>query len=192
MANNRTKKLLGDSLKKLMAAKPIERISVQQICDQCGLHRKTFYYHFETKYDLLNWTFHYDCIEPILEGDYPDFESAFESIVRCIDCQRPFFTNAFRVAPTTSFGNTFSNSFQNFFIEQVKVLFKRFVRPNYQQPRYVEPREFETYYPDTVAVSLMGNVQQWLLEHPELTVEQYLELLHDFLGRWNLASVPQA
>ena len=44
---------------------------------------------------------------------------------------------------------------------------------------YVAARNKENeYLLDTVAGTLMGNVQQWLLEHPELPAEEYLRLLH--------------
>ena len=35
------------SLKKFMETKPLSRITVSEICKDCGFNRKTFYYHFE-------------------------------------------------------------------------------------------------------------------------------------------------
>lgn len=39
-----------------METKPLNRITINEIVDSCGLNRKTFYYHFEDIYDLLKWT----------------------------------------------------------------------------------------------------------------------------------------
>lgn len=54
---SRTKQELAESLKALMQTVPLERISVSDIVERAGLGRNTFYYHFQDKYDLVNWIF---------------------------------------------------------------------------------------------------------------------------------------
>ena len=58
-----TKKTLSSSLKKLMAHKPLAKISVTEIITDCGLNRKTFYYHFADIYALLKWTLEQEAVE---------------------------------------------------------------------------------------------------------------------------------
>ena len=55
--SNQTKQLLAQSLQELMATAPLEKISVNDIVDHANVGRNTFYYHFEDKYDLVNWYF---------------------------------------------------------------------------------------------------------------------------------------
>ncbi len=55
--SNQTKRLLAQSLMDLMMTTPLEKISVNDIVDHAGVGRNTFYYHFEDKYDLVNWYF---------------------------------------------------------------------------------------------------------------------------------------
>ncbi len=55
-----TKKALADALKKMMALKPIDRITVNDLVETCGVSRQTFYYHFDDVYDLLEWVFEED------------------------------------------------------------------------------------------------------------------------------------
>ncbi|MFV0517911.1 MAG: TetR/AcrR family transcriptional regulator C-terminal domain-containing protein [Aminipila sp.] len=50
-----TKRLMADSLKTLMAQKPLNKISIREITTGCGVNRQTFYYHFQDIYDLLEW-----------------------------------------------------------------------------------------------------------------------------------------
>ena len=50
-----TKKALAEALKQLMEEMPFAKISVADICEKCDMNRKSFYYHFKDKYDLLNW-----------------------------------------------------------------------------------------------------------------------------------------
>lgn len=61
MPNNQTsvsmKRQLAMALKKRLAAAPLEKITIKELTDDCGVNRQTFYYHFEDIYDLLKWLF---------------------------------------------------------------------------------------------------------------------------------------
>ena len=50
-----TKRALEASLKKLVKTKPLNKITVSDITDDCGINRMTFYYHFKDIYDLVEW-----------------------------------------------------------------------------------------------------------------------------------------
>lgn len=52
-----TKRALAASLRQLMEEMPFDRIQIAHICAGCDMSRKSFYYHFKDKYDLLNWIF---------------------------------------------------------------------------------------------------------------------------------------
>lgn len=64
-----TKKALSASLKKLMEQKTLDKISIREIIEDCGVNRKTFYYHFEDIYDLLKWIFEEEAIEIVKQYD---------------------------------------------------------------------------------------------------------------------------
>ena len=55
-----TKKALAAALKKMMEVKPIDKITVKDLVELCGVNRQTFYYHFDDVYDLLEWVFEED------------------------------------------------------------------------------------------------------------------------------------
>lgn len=55
-----TKKALAEALKKMMEVKPINKITIKDIVELCGVNRQTFYYHFDDVYDLLEWIFEQD------------------------------------------------------------------------------------------------------------------------------------
>lgn len=52
-----TKKALAASLVKLLKETTLDKITVQEIVDDCGVNRNTFYYHFKDIYDLADWIF---------------------------------------------------------------------------------------------------------------------------------------
>lgn len=172
-----TKQMLGKTLKELMETQPICDISVEQICKRCGVHRRTFYYHFDSKYALLNWVFDTSCILPLHHVTLHDFHAVMVHMVHCIDRDRNFYTNAFQACLGETFGTTVPESFPEHFIERMKPLVLRYRKPAFDSPKTVAPEEQITYYADTLAGSILGNLVQWLFEHPELTAEQYLELM---------------
>ena len=54
---------ISGALKQLMTQKPLERITVAEIMDICGMRRQHFYYYFTDIYDLLRWTFEKEALE---------------------------------------------------------------------------------------------------------------------------------
>ena len=68
-AGMNTKKALSASLKKLMGRKRLSKITVSEIIADCGVNRKTFYYHFEDIYALLKWTLEQETVEVLKNFD---------------------------------------------------------------------------------------------------------------------------
>ena len=55
-----TKDALASALRQMMRVKPIDKITVKDIVEICGVNRQTFYYHFDDVDDLLEWVFEDD------------------------------------------------------------------------------------------------------------------------------------
>lgn len=64
-----TKRLLADSLRQLLEKKPLEKITVKEIVENCGVNRQTFYYNFQDIYDLVEWIFR-DTSEQLLATEH--------------------------------------------------------------------------------------------------------------------------
>ena len=47
-----TKRALEQSLKNQLLKKPLNKITVSNIADDCGINRMTFYYHFKDIYEM--------------------------------------------------------------------------------------------------------------------------------------------
>ena len=43
----KTKKAFATSLKKLLSQRPLDKIKISDITDDCEVNRQTFYYHFK-------------------------------------------------------------------------------------------------------------------------------------------------
>ena len=92
-----TKYLLAEALKKCMKKAPLEKITVKDITDTCGVSRQTYYRHFQDKQDLVNWYF-----ERILEESFRHMgkgKTIYEALVNkftYIQKEKLFFTAAFK------------------------------------------------------------------------------------------------
>ena len=66
--------MFATSLKHFMEEKPLSKITVSEIVADCGVNRKTFYYHFDSIYALLKWMLKDEAIDVFgqhdLTGDY--------------------------------------------------------------------------------------------------------------------------
>ena len=51
------KELLGESIRELAESRPVDKITIQEIGDNCGYSSATFYRHFRDKYDLIAWEY---------------------------------------------------------------------------------------------------------------------------------------
>lgn len=80
-----TKKLLSASLKHCMEKKSLSKITVTDIVTDCGLNRKTFYYHFQDVPDLLKWTLEQEAVDVVKQFDLlNELEEALRFAVRYI------------------------------------------------------------------------------------------------------------
>lgn len=92
-----TKRALEASLKNLLLKKPLERITINDIAEDCGINRMTFYYHFKDIYDLIEWA----CVEDAtkaLEGKktYDTWQQGFLQIFEAVLDNKPFIMNVYR------------------------------------------------------------------------------------------------
>ncbi|MFT5872775.1 MAG: putative dihydroxyacetone kinase regulator [Clostridium sp.] len=103
-----TKKALAVSIKQLMDTAPLAKISIQQIVNGCGLSRKTFYYHFKDKFDLVNWIYYTEVSESI--SDCNHYENWTDGTYRTLSYlmkNKSFYINALNTPGQNAFSEYF-------------------------------------------------------------------------------------
>ena len=92
-----TKKAIVTSLKELLLRKPLEKITISDIADDCGINRMTFYYHFHDIYDCLSWAAE-DTTREALEGykDYDSWDEGFLHIFEKAKENKPYVISIYR------------------------------------------------------------------------------------------------
>ena len=88
--SNITKKALAMALKDLMRETPFEKITITDICEKCDMNRKSFYYHFKDKYDLVVWIFDTEFMAVALKMEYKHPWDKIESICKYFYANQDF------------------------------------------------------------------------------------------------------
>lgn len=91
-----TKRALAASLIKLLSQKPLDKVTVKDIIEDCGVNRQTFYYHFKDIYDLVDWIF-LEMASEFLEGKetYDTWQQGFMQILYGVLRNRRLIMNAY-------------------------------------------------------------------------------------------------
>lgn len=93
-----TKELLGESLHELSENKPIDKITVKEIVENCGMSSATFYRHFHDKYELIAWIYNYQMEDIFLNfcRGTKTWRQAILDMVTILDNDRDFYINALK------------------------------------------------------------------------------------------------
>ena len=91
-----TKKAMAASLKRLLETKPLSKITIADITEDCGINRMTFYYHFPDIYDLIDWICQEEASRA-LEGKntYRTWQEGFKALCRTVLENRAFIQNVY-------------------------------------------------------------------------------------------------
>lgn len=96
MQNNSTKLALEASLKNLLLKKPVDKITITDLTNDCGITRMAFYYHFKDIYDLIEWSCYEDASKA-LQGKktYETWQEGLMQIFEAVMENKPFIMNVY-------------------------------------------------------------------------------------------------
>jgi probable dihydroxyacetone kinase regulator len=164
-----TKKALASSMKKLMETMPFPKISVGKICEKCGTSRKTFYYHFRDKYELVNWIFYTELISYLEKMHFKNESKLLLSICSYFYDNMVFYSNAFNVNG--------QNSFSDFFSETIHSLVSEYIRDQ------LDEGEFCDFYCTFMTNALRVSIIEWLKDGAQTPPDKFAGLLEQsFMG----------
>ncbi len=106
--SNITKRALAASMKALMSERPFTRISVGDICNGCDMNRKSFYYHFRDKYDLVNWIFDKEFVSVERLKSHDCVWEQFSDLCQYLYDNRGFYLEAFKINGQNCFTDSFT------------------------------------------------------------------------------------
>ena len=92
-----TKRALEASLNELLRHKPLDKITVSDLTDHCGVNRMTFYYHFKDIYDLVDWILAEDAAKA-MEGrrGFGTWSEAYLDVLHQLQDNKTLVLNVYR------------------------------------------------------------------------------------------------
>lgn len=165
--SNITKNALADAMKKLMKRKPFSKISVTDICDECGMNRKSFYYHFKDKYDLVNWIFYVNFVSEITVHSH---ENGWELLVAICDLfykEKDFYRAALMIEG--------QNSFREYFYETLQPIVAFFVQDIFPNS---EEQEFFSVF---IAEGFLATMICWLSGNSDMPPRKFVGQIRDII-----------
>lgn len=166
--NNDIKYKLANAMKTCMLSSPVEKITVKEIADTCGVTRQTFYRNFQDKYDLINWYF-----DKILMESFRQMgkgQTVYESLVNkfeYIQMEQLFFKAAFKNDDQNNLREHDFELIRQFYIDQIESHSRRKIDEKilFQLEMYCQGSIFMTV--------------EWVLENKKFTPQELARLLAD-------------
>ena len=91
-----TSKAIEESFIRLLNERPLDKITIKDIVDDCGISRNTFYYHFQDIYDLVEWSCLEDARKALEEKKTHDtWQQGFIQIFKAVQENKPFIMNVY-------------------------------------------------------------------------------------------------
>lgn len=92
-----TKQAIAQELKSQMKTKLLDKITVKELVEACGINRQTFYYHFQDIYDLLGWIYKTEALGAIQDSkSYGDWQQGLVRILDYVQSNRELCINTYR------------------------------------------------------------------------------------------------
>lgn len=148
-----TNRALAASLKKLLNQKPIDKITVKDIAEDCGVNRHTFYYHFQDIYDLIEWL----CIDEATRvlGAHKTYSTWKEGFLDLIDYLQD---NKLIIM------NIYNSNYRNYLGNYIKSLARPFIGDflkNQSEGMKISEENFE-FIVDTYTLGIVDFAMEWI------------------------------
>lgn len=164
---NATKYALAQSLKTLMGKQAFSKISVADLCESCGMSRKSFYYHFRDKYDLIHWIFDTEFLQTIRDGRQLSSWEMFSQLCHYFYREREFYRRAIQIRGQNSFRDCFCDA----------------ITPSLEEMAsdWMEGGRDKKFYTTFFGDAILTSVLRWLSSPQPEPPERYLEHIHHVL-----------
>jgi probable dihydroxyacetone kinase regulator len=175
-----TKKAIASGMKELTKKKSFDKITVSDITEACGLNRQTFYYHFQDKFELVDWIYYNETISIIYNLDYDNWDSKVLEMLTKIKAEDYFYISTLRA----TVGNEFREYLFRVTVEFFCDLIER-VATNADMGEE-EIRFIAEFYAFGIVGVIISWAQKGMKETPEYITEQLRNLVN---GTERFASV---
>ena len=172
-----TKRALEASLKNLLLQKPLSKITISDITEDCGINRMTFYYHFKDIYDLVEWSCQEDASKALAGNKtYETWQQGFLQLFKAVQDNKPFIMNVYH--------SVSREQVENYLYKVTYDLLEGVVE---EQAQGMSVRDEDKAFIATVyKYAFVGLMLDWIKGDmkgdPHLIVERLDQFVHDNMG----------
>ncbi len=159
--SNITKRALAEALKEQMNIEPFGKISVGEICDRCAMNRKSFYYHFRDKYDLVNWIFDTEFITMVQNSCAEDPWSVLEDLCAHLYDNRSFYRKVLQIEGQNAFAQHFRDLMLPVLADRIRAM--------------CPAAELTPFRMNFMADGFLCAVQRWLVDRVAMMPEDFAD-----------------
>ena len=167
--SNTMKKLLANALKELMNEMSFQKITIADICSRCSMSRKSFYYHFKDKYDLVNWIFdsEYLSTSPTRNDSMNTLDDSrwelIENLCWYFYSNKQFYSKIFRIKGQNSFTEYFRDLTMPLLESRVQLITSDKISVSFCTEFYAD--------------ALLSALERWIVEYNSIPPDKLIELL---------------
>jgi len=169
MSGDETKTLLAKSFKTLVLKdRPFDKITIKNIASGADIIRPTFYKHFQDKYDLLEWVFVHDILEPshaLIRAQM--FEEAIRLVFTCLKREGDFYRRIINIQGQNSFHEMMLSSLTNWVLLLMEVEGTSYTKPH----AWLTPQNIAWYYANSMTTVII----YWIGQNFSYSVDDVLD-----------------
>lgn len=165
-----TKKSLAEALKRAMQKKNFSKITVSEIIADCGVNRKTFYYHFEDIYALLKWMLEEEAIEVVKNFDLlVDYEEAISFVMDYVESNKHIINCAY-----DSIGR---DEMKRFFYSDFIELVRTVINQTEEKMNLHLEEKYKEFVSNFYTEALSGMLIDWIKERESYNRKQIIDYI---------------
>ncbi len=164
-----TKSALAEAFKKLCREKSMDKISISDITNECGLNRQSFYYHFQDKFELLGWIYFNELFVHFNSGvGFHNWENSLERFLTVMQSDKAFYCS------------TLQSSDRTFQKQLYKIMHRLFVRFIHHTVQEMSTRGKADFFAEYYSYGFCGVIIDWakrgMKDPPAVLVSKIKEL----------------
>ncbi|MDD3410165.1 MAG: TetR/AcrR family transcriptional regulator C-terminal domain-containing protein [Eubacteriales bacterium] len=165
-----TKREMAAQLKTLMAQKPLNKITIREITDGCGLNRQAFYYHFTDIFDLVKWTYSEEALA--LMAEHVNFLTWEDGVLQLLN-----YAEENRAALRCLFHSIQHEQLKRFFYADIHTLLETFI--NTIPSSQVAAKDDKAFIAHFYALAFGSLAEDWILDDApqRKSVDEMLRLI---------------
>ncbi|MEE0775634.1 MAG: TetR/AcrR family transcriptional regulator C-terminal domain-containing protein [Bacillota bacterium] len=175
MKSERTKWMMVNSLKKLMRQKPLNRITIREIVEDCGVNRQTFYYHFGNIYDMVAWMYREEALNLLKQREGADvWSTGLRALFHYIEDNWEICLCALR--------STERDQLSRFYHGNLEDIVKKTIDTILKDIPHKVPEDYVNFITHFYTISLSALVESWLNGEISLTADEIVNYIDITLG----------